>query len=94
MLFGRRPCRSADFLFAQKLHVGQHSFNLHDYLYAAVFHDGYVSEKDGRVKLKDCVSQRTGKIYNADLLLTTEEDGRAKFQMEFDNSGKNGGKKK
>lgn len=53
--------------------------------------------KDGRVKLKDCVSQRTGKTYNADLLLTTEEDGRAKFQMEFDNSGKNskssGGKK-
>lgn len=49
--------------------------------------------RDGRVKLKDCVSQRTGKTYNADVLLTTEEDGRAKFQMEFDNSGKNGGKK-
>ncbi|CAK7031661.1 MAG: DNA topoisomerase 3 [Bilophila sp.] len=49
--------------------------------------------RDGRVRLKDCVSQRTGKTYNADVLLTTEEDGRAKFQMEFDNSGKNGGKK-
>ncbi len=43
--------------------------------------------KKGRVKLKDCKSQRTGKTYNADVLLTTEEDGRAKFQMEFDNSG-------
>ena len=43
--------------------------------------------KNGCVKLKDCKSQRTGKTYNADVLLTTEEDGRAKFQMEFDNSG-------
>lgn len=50
--------------------------------------------KDGRVKLKDCKSQRTGKTYNADVLLTTEEDGRAKFQMEFDNSGKSSGGKK
>ena len=50
--------------------------------------------KEGRIKLKDCKSQRTGKTYNADVLLTTEEDGRAKFQMEFDNSGKNSGGKK
>ena len=50
--------------------------------------------KDGRVKLKDCKSQRTGKTYNADVLLTTEEDGRAKFQMEFDNSKNNSGGKK
>ena len=50
--------------------------------------------KEGRIKLKDCKSQRTGKTYNADVLLTTEEDGRAKFQMEFDNSGKKSGGKK
>jgi DNA topoisomerase-3 len=50
--------------------------------------------KEGRVKLKDCKSQRTGRTYNADVLLTTEEDGRAKFQMEFDNSGKKSGGKK
>lgn len=50
--------------------------------------------KDGRVRLKDCKSQRTGKTYNADVLLTTEEDGRAKFQMEFDNSKNNSGGKK
>ena len=51
--------------------------------------------KDGRVKLKDCKSQRTGKTYNADVLLTTEADGRAKFQMEFVGSKNNsgGGKK-
>ena len=50
--------------------------------------------KEGRVRLKDCKSQRTGKTYNADVLLTTEEDGRAKFQMEFDNSKNNSGGKK
>ena len=50
--------------------------------------------KEGRVRLKDCKSQRTGRTYNADVLLTTEDDGRAKFQMEFDNSGKNSGGKK
>ena len=51
---------------------------------------GSMAEKlvrNGRVKVKDCVSQRTGKTYNADVLLTTEADGRVKFQMEFDNSG-------
>lgn len=50
--------------------------------------------RDGRVRLKDCVSQRTGKTYNAAVLLTTEEDGRAAFQMEFDNGRNNGGRKK
>ena len=50
--------------------------------------------KEGRIKLKDCKSQRTGRTYNADVLLTTEEDGRAKFQMEFDNSKNNSGGKK
>lgn len=49
--------------------------------------------RSGRVRVKDCVSQRTGKAYNADVLLTTEADGRARFQMEFDNSKASGGKK-
>lgn len=49
--------------------------------------------RSGRVRVKDCVSQRTGKVYNADVLLTTEADGRARFQMEFDNSKASGGKK-
>ncbi len=44
--------------------------------------------RDGRVRLKDCKSQKTGKTYNASLLLSTEADGRAKFTMEFDKGGK------
>ncbi|MBO6150554.1 MAG: DNA topoisomerase III [Clostridium sp.] len=41
--------------------------------------------RDKRVKLKDCRSQKTGKTYNADLLLSTEDDGRPQFSMEFEN---------
>ncbi|MCD8013466.1 MAG: DNA topoisomerase 3 [Lachnospiraceae bacterium] len=48
--------------------------------------------RDGRVRLKDCKSQKTGKTYNASLLLSTEADGRAKFTMEFDKD--KGGKTK
>ena len=40
--------------------------------------------KDGRARLKDCKSQKTGKTYNADILLSTEADGRPQFSMEFD----------
>ena len=40
--------------------------------------------KDGRTRLKDCKSQKTGKTYNADILLSTEADGRPQFSMEFD----------
>ena len=43
--------------------------------------------RDGRARLKDCKSQRTGKTYNASVLLTTEADGRAKFSLEFENGG-------
>lgn len=42
--------------------------------------------RDGRIRLKDCKSQKTGKTYNAALLLFTEADGRAKFSLEFDKS--------
>lgn len=41
---------------------------------------------DGRTRLKDCKSQKTGRSYNATLLLTTEENGRANFNLEFENS--------
>lgn len=40
--------------------------------------------RDKRVHLKDCRSQKTGKTYNADLLLSTEADGRPHFSMEFE----------
>ena len=43
--------------------------------------------RDGRARLKDCKSQRTGKTYNASVLLATEADGRAKFSLEFENGG-------
>ena len=43
--------------------------------------------RDGRARLKDCKSQRTGKTYNAAVLMTTEADGRAQFSLEFENGG-------
>lgn len=44
--------------------------------------------RDGRSKLKDCKSKKTGKSYNADVVLGTEADGKAKFHLEFDIGGK------
>ena len=41
---------------------------------------------DGHIRLKDCKSQKSGKNYNATLLLSTEENGRANFHLEFENS--------
>ena len=41
---------------------------------------------DGRIRLKDCKSQKSGKNYNATLLLSTEDNGRANFHLEFENS--------
>ena len=51
---------------------------------------------DGRIRLKDCKSQKSGKTYNATLLLSTEENGRANFHLEFENSrsGTTGGGEK
>ncbi len=48
--------------------------------------------RDGRIRLKDCTSRKTGKNYNATLLLFTEEDGRPQFKMEFENIRANGRK--
>ena len=39
--------------------------------------------RDKRVRLKDCRSKKTGKTYNADLLLSTEADGRPQFSLDF-----------
>ena len=58
---------------------------------------GLMAEKllrDGHIRLKDCVSRKTGKTYNADLFLTAEEDGRAVFSMEFDKGGSKSERKK
>jgi len=48
--------------------------------------DSHVADKllrDGRVRLKDCKSAK-GKTYNATVLLSTENDGRSKFNLEFE----------
>ena len=38
------------------------------------------------ILLKDCKNRKSGRSYNATLLLTTEENGRANFNLEFENS--------
>ena len=43
--------------------------------------------RDGLARLKDCKSQRTGKTYNATVQMTTENNGRAQFSLEFENGG-------
>ena len=50
---------------------------------------------DGRIRLKDCKSRKSGRSYNATLILSTEENGRANFNLEFETgrtSGKGGRK--
>lgn len=44
--------------------------------------------RDGKARLEDCKSKKTGKSYNADVLLSTEADGRAKFSLSFEQKGK------
>ena len=51
---------------------------------------GQIVEKllrDGRVRLKDCQNQKTGRPCNATLLLTTEGDGKPRFRMKFEHGG-------
>ena len=49
---------------------------------------------DGRIGLKDCTSRKTGRHFDATLLLSADPDGRACFQLEFDppKNRNNGGK--
>lgn len=44
--------------------------------------------REGRLRLKDCKSQKTGKTYNAVALLSTEADGRPHFELQFENGGR------
>lgn len=39
---------------------------------------------DGRIRLKDCTSRKTGRNFDATLLLSADPDGRACFQLGFD----------
>ena len=43
--------------------------------------------RNGRARLKDCKSQRTGKTYNATVQMTTESNGWPQFSLEFENGG-------
>ena len=43
--------------------------------------------REKRVRLKDCKSPRTGKVFTADVLMDIEEDGRPTFRMEFPKGG-------
>jgi len=42
----------------------------------------------GKVKLKNCKSERTGNTFDATVFMEVSENGRTKFSMEFDNGGK------
>lgn len=43
--------------------------------------------KDGRIKMKGCKSKRTGKNFDAVIVMTLNEENKANFSMEFDNKG-------
>lgn len=47
---------------------------------------------DGRVDLKGCKSQKTGKTYDTTVVMTVDENRRAVFRLDFDKKGeaKNG----
>ena len=42
----------------------------------------------GKVKLKNCKSAKTGNIFGATVYMEVQEDGKTKFNMEFDKGGK------
>ena len=42
----------------------------------------------GKVKLKNCKSERTGNTFDATVFMEVSEDGKTKFSMEFENGGK------
>ena len=44
--------------------------------------------RGGRASLKKCKSQRSGKVFDATLLMTTNEKGQPQFALQFENKGK------
>nr|WP_308508007.1 hypothetical protein [Stomatobaculum longum] len=46
--------------------------------------EGYL--RRGSIRRKDCKSQRSGKKYNASLLLLAKADGKAEFRLKFDDT--------
>ena len=43
--------------------------------------------REKRLRLKDCQSQRTGRVFTADVLMSMEADGSPSFTMTFPNGG-------
>lgn len=43
--------------------------------------------REKRLRLKDCQSQRTGRVFTADVLMDIEADGSPSFTMTFPNGG-------
>ena len=43
--------------------------------------------REKRLRLKDCQSQRTGRVFTADVLMNIEADGSPTFTMTFPNGG-------
>ena len=41
----------------------------------------------GKVKLKNCKSERTGNTFDATVFMEVSDDGKTKFSMEFENGG-------
>ena len=42
----------------------------------------------GKIKLKGCKSAKTGNTFDATVYMEVFEDGKTRFNMEFDNGGK------
>ena len=49
---------------------------------------------DGKVFLKGCKSQKTGKTYDTTVVMTVDENQRAVFQLNFEKGDANNGKRK
>lgn len=49
---------------------------------------------DGKVALKGCKSQKTGKTYDTTVVMTVDENQRAVFQLNFEKGDANNGKRK
>lgn len=43
---------------------------------------------NGEVKLKGCKSAKTGRMYDATVVMTVTEEGKPQFNMNFENGGK------
>ena len=50
--------------------------------------------QNGKVKLKGCKSQKTGKNYDATVVMSIDETGRTVFQLSFEKGAAKNGKSK